>query len=283
MKFAVLIITYTSPKQTKRLITSLNNGEFDFYIHLDEKINPETHRELFGLPNVYFVEPRVNIKWGGYTTVEAALSGIRFIAASGIKYDFVNLLTGQDYPIKSAGYISDFLRKNIGSEFILFKKFNTEWMEARSRVENYHFTELPFRSRHLLASIVNRIAPKRKFPVNLELVGKETFWTLSLACAVYVTSYLDTHPKLRRFLRYTWGSDEFIFQTIIMGSPFKEKVVNHNYRFINWPKTGARPNIFVTDDFEKLMASDALFARKFDINTDENILTLLDKANGVFS
>ncbi len=282
MKFAVLIITYTSPKQTKRLIASLNNGEFDFYIHLDKKINIETHRELFDIPNVYFVDHRINIRWGGYSTVEAALSGIRYIAASGIKYDFVNLLTGQDYPIKSAAYISDFLRKNIGNEFILYKKFSTEWDEAKSRVEKYHFTELPFRGKHRLAFILNYIAPKRKFPVNLELMGKETFWTLSLACAVYVMNYLDTHHKLRRFLRYTWGSDEFIFQTIILGSPFKDKVINNNYRFINWPLTGARPMVFVTEDFEKIMASDALFGRKFDINVDENILTLLDKANGVF-
>ncbi len=282
MKFAVLIVTYTSPIQTKRLITSLNNGEFDFYIHLDKKINIETHRELFSIPNVYFVSHRIDIKWGGYSTTEAALSGIRFIEASGIKYDFVNLITGQDYPIKSAGYISDFLRKNIGHEFILYKKFDTEWTEAKLRVEKYHFTELSFRGRHRLASVINYITPKRKFPINLELVGKETFWTLSLACAVYVVNYLDTHQKLRRFLKYTWGSDEFIFQTIIMDSPFKNKVVNNNYRLINWPGTGARPNIFGTEDFEKIMASDALFARKFDINTDENILTLLDKANGVF-
>ncbi len=282
MKFAVLIITYTSPKQTKRLIASLNNGEFDFYIHLDKKINIETHRELFSIPNVYFVDDRINIRWGGYSTVEAALSGIRYIAASGIKYDFVNLVTGQDYPIKPAAYIADFLRKNIGHEFILYKKFNTEWDEARSRVEKYHYTELPFRGRHRLAALVNYFAPKRKFPVNLELVGKETFWTLSLACAVYVMNYLDAHQKLRRFLRYTWGSDEFIFQTIIMGSPFKDKVVNNNYRYINWPLTGSRPKVFLAEDFEKIMASDALFARKFDLNTDENILTLLDKANGVF-
>jgi hypothetical protein len=95
-------------------------------------------------------------------------------------------------------------------------------------------------------------------------------------------NYLDLNKKLRRFLRYTWGSDEFIFQTIIMGSPFKDKVVNNNYRYINWPEIGSSPKVFVTEDFEKIRASDALFGRKFDINTDENILTLLDNTNGVF-
>jgi hypothetical protein len=279
MKFAVLIITYSSSKQTKRLIESLSNGEFDFFIHVDKKVDLETHRELFDLPNVHFVKNRIDIKWAGFTTVEAALSGIRDIIASGNKYEFINLLTGQDYPIKSAGYISDFLKQHIGKEFIFYKHFDTEWTEAKSRVEKYHFTELPFRGKHRLANLVNAVAPKRKFPANLELVGKETFWTLSLDCAKYVVDYIDEHPKLRRFLRYTWGSDEFIFQTIIMGSPFKDRVINKNYRLINWAPPSARPKTFVADDFPRILSSDCLFARKFDINFDEKILDLLDQHN----
>ena len=287
MKFAILIVTYSSPKQTLRLINSLNNGDFDFYIHVDKKIDLETHRDLFNVPNVYFIKNRIDIKWAGYTTVEAALSGIRQIAASGIKYDFVNLITGQDYAIKSASYIADFLKQNIGKEFILYKDFDTEWQEAKGRVDQYHFTDHTFKGRYALQKAVNWVAPKRKFPLDAKLVGKETFWTLSLECAVYVTNVIDSNPKLSRFLRYTWGSDEFIFQTIIMSSPFQNRVVNKNYRYINWPErdglpaAGDRPNVFVTTDFDKIMASDCLFGRKFDIGKDENILDLLDKANGV--
>lgn len=279
MKFAILIITYSSPKQTKRLIESLNNGDFDFYIHLDKKVDIQTHVELFDIPNVYFVKDRIDIRWAGYTTAEAALSGIRCIAASGKKYDFVNLITGQDYPIKSAAYISDFLRKNVGKEFMFYKHFDTEWAEANARVEKYHFTDFKFLGQHKLEKFVNSIAPKRKFPADMELYGKETFWTLSLECAVYVVNYIDSNPKLRRFLRYTWGSDEFIFQTIIMGSPYRSKVVNNNYRYINWPEVGSRPNIFVAADYDRIMAAEGLFGRKFDINTDEKIFDLLDKAN----
>ena len=125
MRFAVIIVTYTSPEQTKRLIDSLNNGQFDFYIHLDKKVDINTHRSLFDMPNVFFIHDRIDIKWAGFTTAEAALNSIRQIAASGIQYDFVNLITGQDYPIKSAGYIAGFLADNIGKEFILYKDFDT--------------------------------------------------------------------------------------------------------------------------------------------------------------
>jgi len=252
---------------------------FHFYIHLDKKVDMETHRELFDTPNVFFVQDRIDIRWAGYTTAEAALSGIRAIVASGIKYDFVNLITGQDYPIKSAEEIAGFLADNIGKEFMLYKYFDTEWTEAISRVDRYHFNDFNFKGRHRLEKVVNLLTPKRKFPVNVTLCGKETFWTLSLDCAKYVVDYLDANPKLRRFLRYTWGSDEFIFQTIIMASPFKGNVVNNNYRYINWPAVGSRPNVFVAADYDRIMASDALFGRKFDINTDEKIFDLLDKAN----
>ena len=127
MKFAIIIVTYTSPNQTKRLISSLNNGDFDFYIHLDIKVDLETHRELFDMPNVYFIKKRIDIRWAGYTTAEAALNSLREINATGKKYDFISLISGQDYPIKSAAYISDFLRSNTGKEFMSFKYFNTEW------------------------------------------------------------------------------------------------------------------------------------------------------------
>ncbi len=281
MKFAILIVTYTSPRQTKRLIESVNNGDFDFYVHVDKKIDLETHRELFDIPNVYFIEDRIDIKWAGYTTVQAALSCIRQVMASGIKYDFLNLITGQDYPIKSATYISNFLQQNIGKEFMLFRDFETDWTEANARVNRYHLTDMGFKGRHRLEKIINFFTIKRKFPVDIHLYGKETFWTLSLDCAAYVVHYIDENKKLSRFLKYTWGSDEFIFQSIIMSSPFKDNVVNKNYRYIDWPPGSARPKVLLTEDFDKIMASDNLFGRKFDVNTDEKIFDMLDAANGV--
>ena len=280
MKFAVLIITYSSALQTKRMIQALNNGKFDFYIHLDRKVDIATHQDLFAIPNVYFIEDRIDIKWAGFTTVEAALSGLRQIAASGRKYGFINLITGQDYPIKSADQIAEFFEKNVGKEFIHYKDFDTEWEEAKARVDRYHLTDFRFRGKTRLENMINRLMPKRKFPDDLKLCGKETFWTLSPECAFYVLNYIDKHPRMKKFLRYTWGSDEFIFQTIIMNSEFKDRVVNRNYRYIDWPPGSARPKVLLTEDFEKLRASDNLFARKLDVSADQHIFELLDNLNG---
>jgi len=257
----------------------MNNGDFDFYIHLDKKVDINTHKDLFNIPNVYFIKNRIDIKWAGFTTAEASLSCIREIVASGRKYDFLNLISGQDYPIKSAAYISDFLGKNIGKEFMLYNYFETEWQEAKARVEKYHFTDFKFKGRHRLESLINLIAPKRKFPVPLNLAGRETFWTLSMECAQYVLNYIDSNPRLQKFLRFTWGPDEFIYQSILLDSPYKDRIVNNNLRYMIWPTGSARPKVLDKGDYDSIMASSGLFGRKFDLKSNPEILDLLDSVN----
>jgi len=280
MRFACLIVTYTSPQQTKRLIDKLNNGSFDFYIHLDKKVDINSHKELFDIPNVFFVKDRVDVKWAGFTIVKATFNGIRQIMASGIKYDFINLMSGQDYPVKSAEYISEFLAANAGKQLIKAWDFETEWAEALLRVQKFHLTDTIFKGRYVVQSLLNKAVKKRKTPIGLRFYGtNSTFWTLTPECALYVTNYVEEKRSLRRFLKYTWGSDEFVFQTVIMNSPYKDSVVNNNYRYIDWSAGGSRPKTLLTEDYEKIIASDNIFGRKFSIEVDENILDLIDRDN----
>jgi len=279
MRFACLIITYTSAKQTKRLIEKLSNGHFDFYIHLDKKININTHSELFNMPNVYFVEKRIDVKWAGYTIVKAAFNGIKQIAASGIPYDFIHLLSGQDYPIRSADYIADFLQDKAGKQLIKCWEFETEWTEAMPRVRRYHLTDVAFKGRYKIQSLMNRFI-NRKPPRDLHFYGtNSTFWTLTPDCAMYVVNFVEKEPGLARFFKYTWGSDEFVFQTVIMNSHYKDAVINNNYRYIDWSAGGSRPKTLVTEDYGKIIASDNIFGRKFSIEVDELILDLIDEEN----
>lgn len=277
MKIACLIVTYTSAAQTRRMIEMLNNGQFDFYIHLDKKVSIDSHKDLLQIPNVYFIKDRVDVQWAAYSTVQAAFNGIKQIAESNITYDFINLITGQDYPIKSAEYIANFLSGNIGKQFIEFKGFDTDWQEAKARIEKYHFTNLHLAGKFRLEKLVNLFAGKRKAPVNMIFYGVSTFWTLSPECALYVVNFVENNKAFKSFLKYTWGSDEFIFQTVLMNSPYKDVIVNNNYRYVDWSAGGARPKFLKTEDFEKITASDAFFGRKFNIDIDSNILDMIDE------
>ena len=72
------------------------------------------------------------------------------------------------------------------------------------------------------------------------------------------------------------GCDEFVFQTILMNSHFKNNVVSNHYRYIDWSAGGPHPKLLDANDFEKMVNSDNLFARKFKTSHDSKILDLLD-------
>ncbi len=62
-----------------------------------------------------------------------------------------------------------------------------------------------------------------------------------------------------------------------MNSRFKETVVNDNFYYIDWSKGGANPKILTAEDYDQLVSSDKIMARKFDISQDHAILDMLDE------
>src|SRR5882724_11649229 len=102
MRLAHLIITYTNPSQTERMIRRMQHPDFDFYIHADKKIDIRPYLFLANIQQVYLIHNRVDVVWGGYATVETTLQCTKEIFATGREYDYIHLMSGQDYPIKSA-------------------------------------------------------------------------------------------------------------------------------------------------------------------------------------
>src|ERR1700709_1760323 len=128
MRVAHLIITYTNPLQTERMIRQMQHPEFDFYIHVDKKMDISSHLFLAKIPNVYLIKDRVDVVWAGYKTVDATLRSVKEIFNTGRTYDYIHLMSGQDYPIKSAAYIYEFFASRQGKEFLQFEHFD-EWAD----------------------------------------------------------------------------------------------------------------------------------------------------------
>jgi hypothetical protein len=125
---------------------------------------------------------------------------------------------------------------------------------------------------------MNFLLPVRKFPLPYAMYGgpRAMCMTLSKDCVSYVVDFIESNKKLRRFLRYTWGADEFVIPTLIMNSKFKPTVTNNNFYYIDWSNGGASPKTLTSADYNFLLASDNLLARKFDIKLDSEILDKLD-------
>lgn len=281
MKIAHLIMVHKNPSQVKRLIDTLAHEDFDFYIHLDKKADMDEYAHLAAIPRVKFIEKRHWVRWASYRFTEAILQGVREILATDEQYDFINLLSGQDYPIKPVESIYNFFARHIGCSFLSFEREGSSWWShAITRVEQYHTTYFNFKGQYKLQAIANNVLPKRKFPLPYTLYGGPygSWWTMSNDCANYLIEFIDKNSKLRRFTQFTWGSDEFLISTILMNSPYKDRIVNDNYRYIDWSQGGANPKSLTVADANKLAHSHKLFARKFDINQDAEILDLIDQS-----
>ncbi|MCC3155135.1 beta-1,6-N-acetylglucosaminyltransferase [Hymenobacter sp. BT770] len=280
MRIAHLITVHKNPAQVERLLRALAHEDFDFYLHLDKKVDAQEFAYLAKLPRVQFTRTRISVRWASYRFTEALLECTREILASGEPYDFINLLSGQDYPIKPVAAIHQFFAQHLNSSFLSFEHQDSRWWgHAISRVEQYHSTYYRFKGQYRLQFLLNKLLPKRKFPLPYPLYGGPdgSWWTLGADCARYLVEFMDAHPELRRFSRFTWGSDEFLPATILLNSPLKNQIVNDNYRYIDWSAGGATPKVLTLDDAPKLAHSHKLFARKFDAVQNPEILEVVDR------
>jgi hypothetical protein len=60
-----------------------------------------------------------------------------------------------------------------------------------------------------------------------------------------------------------------------MNSALRDRVANESVHHIEWPG-GSHPRTFQRGDFDRIAASGKLFARKFDVERDEEILDVID-------
>jgi hypothetical protein len=188
MKIAHLILTHKSPKQLERLITALDHTGFDFYIHLDKKVNSDPFLYLANRGNVFFIKERVKIYWGGYGTIQATINGFEEIIRT-TRYDYINVISGQDFPIKPANSIYNYINSNKGNEFITCQSLEGEWKEALPRVRKYHLINWNIPGKFRLEKIVNAFLPERKFPLDFQLVGRANWFTLTTGACAYILDF----------------------------------------------------------------------------------------------
>jgi|SRR6185312_3783077 len=276
MKIAHILLTYTDPLQTERMVSRLQHEDSDFFVQLDRKIPLSSHQNLRNYRNVYFIQERVDVKWGGYSMLQSIFNALQEVLLSGVRYDFINLLSGQDYPLKSASYIQEFLSRHGNRNFLSMRHFDTEWRDARLRIDRYHMTDYGFRGRYLVERTINLLLPKRKCPLKLDYFGGSMFWTISPEAAAYVLGFVDRNPAFRRFLRFTWSPSEFVFQTVLMNSDFRTTIERDDLMESYYPQGSARPKFYTSEDLEELKSSSKLFARKFNIAVDPHVLDKID-------
>jgi hypothetical protein len=288
LKSAYIILAHNNPQQLERLINKLDNGLNDLFIHIDKKTSKTPFKKIKHSSNVFFIEHRVKIYWGGWSMVEATLQCLRVVCNTH-NYNYIHLLSGNDYPIVSIDAIDNFFGHADGKQFIKFERITettpAEWKDSIERIQYYFFNdwkERNFRDPNMgrIVRVVirrlNRIFVRRSFPNMLIPYGGSQWWSLTGDCAKFILDYCSKYPSIIRFFKYVHCPDEIFFQTILLNSKYKNKVVNNNLRYIDWGEEHASPKLLQVSDYENIINSDSLFARKFNIEKDSTILDRLD-------
>ena len=273
MSVAYIVSAYKNLGQLDRLVRRLRTDRSFVAVHVDKKTDDEEYDALVGalseLTNVHFLSRHV-CHWGGFGHVRATLKGIDALLRRQTPFDHLVLLTGQDYPIKSNEWIERFFVENAGTSFMAHSPLPSGWWSPRGGLDEIEYWHLRWYRRHV------RLPWKRDFPPGLRPFGGGAYWCLSRECVEYVAEFARARRDVVEFFKHVDIPDEIFFQTVVMNSDLAGSVVNDNLRYIDWSR-GPRPAILEARDFEGLRDSRKLFARKFDVSQDVDVLDLIDR------
>ena len=289
-----IISAYRLPEQLVRLVTRLRTENATVLVHIDKK----APSEIFGaisegvrsLPDVHLLRRHV-CHWGGFGHVAASLEGIAAIVENGIPCDHAVLLTGQDFPLKSNEEINTRLGGYREHSFLSHFPVpnNDEWLPdgGLDRIDRWYFwvrgRRLQVPSTHRQGrlgsafTLISRVVPRRRFLPGLRPYGGSSYWCLSGDAVSLVHRYVRDHPEFVSFFRHVSVPDELFFQTILVNSELRNRIVNDDLRFMRWTATGPGPEVLLVDDFDSLRDTECLFARKFDQDVDGRILDLIEE------
>ena len=267
-KHAYMIICHDNFEHLLKLIKALDDIRNDIYIHVDRKTRNMPFEQINNAAQKakIFWMKRYSVNWGGSSQVQIEMQLLKM--ATKEKHVYYHLISGVDFQIKSQEYIHSFFEINKGNEYI---QFDSEDRNYYDRVRYYYlFQNIIGRNKGkipALAFILQKNVLKiqqffhmdriKKLPYE---VYKGTNWfSISHNLAVFL---IQNQKKIKSLCRLTLCADEVFLQTFAMMSPYKDNIVNNSLRYIDWKR--GTPYTFTDMEFEELINTDKLFARKFD-------------------
>ena len=278
MKIAYLIRAHFAPAQLGRLVDRLDSENAAFFIHISARTSVGTHSTMQAAvgerANVQWVE-RVATYYAGFSLVQSTLVGLRAIAAAEPTSHTV-ILSGQDYPARPTPEIEKFFQQSQGKSFVehFALPASHKWPGEHGgldRIRYRYFERVNYKTRTLRLPIL-----RRRFPRGLQPYGGGAWCALSHDAVRYIASFAEQNPDVVNFFRHVKIPDEIFIHTVLLNSPLRDSVVDQDVHYIDWSHGGAHPKTLGSEDYDKIVESGKLFARKFDAGYDTKVLDMLD-------
>lgn len=285
VKVAYLIQAHKNADAVNRLIARLDMPETEFYVHIDAKSN--IVHNIDHKDNVHVLDNRINVKWGHISQVEATLRLLQAAVGAEKHYDYLWLISGQDYPIVSNNEIASFLENNKGKNFIeLLPVDGDDHRRYLKRNQTWYPTwgASPIFIMRVLRKIYNILTGgkyhsivKRKNTLNAEWRFGSSWWTLNEDACRYILN-ASSDDRYISYFKNCICPDESYFQTILWNSPFRNTLMQCNLCYVDWSEHKKNPKVLTLADFDAVKKSGKLIARKFDPAVSSELIAALDKS-----
>lgn len=307
--------THTRPAQIERLVQVIKKGcstDSVVMIHHDESGSPLDVSRLESLPGVYVLQGSGG--YGDFSHVDRYFAAVDWLDAHGVEFDWLQTMTGQDYPLKPIaeiehnlvyGGMDGFLQYapifpdrmtpgadwGAGPEFRLDDPFNSSmkyeyrsWRIGRPTVAKQRWLR-PIMALNLVQPWVrvslaySTIGVRRRntiFTDDFICYGGSFFCALSAPCVRYAREFARDNPELVTFFRGLLAPEEVFLQTVLVNSK-KFQLTPYGTHYIDFRNSyNSHPKVLGVSDLPAMLASGAHWARKFNTSKDSEVLDILD-------
>lgn len=256
------------------------DNDFELFVHIDkrccESLANLEGREHLHLDRTYAVE------WGDYRHLLAIVMMMREAYQDG-DLEYFHLVTGSDYPVMPPSQFKAFCEEHRNDNFLEhFPLPHSDWGSEGGLNRIHYWWLRPNSTRtsgawltRKLVNLQRRLGVKRRFPYfGGKLYGGGTYWSMSRKAIGMALDYMDRHPDYLHRFRHTSIAEEICLPTIWCNSSLP--LTNDYKRYIDWGADGANPQVLTEKDYDKIVASSALFARKMQSGSSDKLIEMLN-------
>lgn len=262
MKHAYLIITHNEFDVLKELIKAIDYVDNDIFIHFDKKVIeiPELTTKY---SSIWVIKDRIDVCWGSISQIEVEYRLFEMAYATDTKYSYYHLISGVHFPLKSQFDIHSYFDSLHGKSVLTPLLWDIT--EIRKKIGRYHFFVSGLSSKLRIVRVLSNILWK----ICLKIQGNKYLRNTDCFAGKYsnwVSISRDDMPIILKHkqnvlvsFKYTLCADELFIPYIYK----KEKVNFLEYNLLYQVFDKASPKILNSSDYQKIIESKALFARKF--------------------
>lgn len=264
MKQAYLITAYNNYDHLRVLIETIDSNNTLLFLCIDAKSEyPSFIRELHTCNPIVVLHDR-RVEWGDQSQIVTELD-LFAKAYENPEIEWFHLISGTDFPLRSIDEINKFFAES--KDIDGFMESEPLLDHLADRVELYHlFVRHPSENGLILNWITRKsLAIQRRLKICRKHPKGKPFmyganWVDLRRQAVEVL--LNSRREILKHMKFTSIANEIYKQTFLQGQGLS--IVDDSLRYIDWSARKPSPKSLKVEDFQNIMRSGKLFARKFD-------------------